>query len=140
NSLEAQRTALSMFGDAQGLKLPPLENLDREVQLKRLRAGFERMTGARAHQASERPDRFFGRDSEMQALRNYVDVVPTDGFGNALGRFVRSVRRAFVPAPPMTVWGTGGVGKTTLMAKFMLEHAQAADDKYPFAYLDFDRS
>jgi hypothetical protein len=33
----------------------------------------------------------------------------------------------------------GGLGKSTLMAKFVLDHACSWDSPFPFAYLDFDR-
>lgn len=135
STLEAERTALSMLAGVPGL--PSLEDLDRNVQLRRLLAGFERMTGA---SGSGKPDRVFGRDSDVGSLRNFVDVVPIGGLAANIGRAVRSVKRGLLGSPPFTIWGTGGVGKTTLMAKFMLEHAHAATDSYPFAYLDFDRS
>jgi hypothetical protein len=138
-TLEAERTALSMLGETPGL--PSLEALDRQVQLRRLLAGFERMTGAGGRRKAAKRDSFFGREEDLAALRNHVDVLPIDGIGAKIGRLARSVKRGLVGgAPPLAIWGTGGVGKTTLMAKFMLEHAQAASDSYPFAYLDFDRS
>ncbi|WP_141688472.1 pYEATS domain-containing protein [Bradyrhizobium paxllaeri] len=34
----------------------------------------------------------------------------------------------------------GGIGKTTLLAKFMLDHAMNQSRQFPFVYLDFDRA
>ena len=50
------------------------------------------------------------------------------------------VARTISGRAPFVIWGVGGVGKTTLISKFMLEHAEAAVGHYPFAYLDFDRN
>jgi hypothetical protein len=42
--------------------------------------------------------------------------------------------------PALGVFGPGGVGKSALVARFMLEHARLPEDaRIPFAYLDFDR-
>ena len=54
----------------------------------------------------------------------------------------RFIERIFNIAerPPLFVLGPGGCGKSTLIAKFILEHAaEEAHAQFPFAYLDFDR-
>ena len=38
------------------------------------------------------------------------------------------------------VYGRGGLGKSTLLAKFVLDHALDQLRPFPFAYLDFDRA
>jgi hypothetical protein len=83
-------------------------------------------------------DGFFGRESELDQLRNYVGVLPPVTFGGqvkrAIGKFFASQKRA-----PMIIWGVGGVGKSTLLAKFVYEHAFQGDEvEFPCAYLDFD--
>jgi hypothetical protein len=40
----------------------------------------------------------------------------------------------------MVVEARGGLGKSTLLAKFVLDHALAQSRRFPFAYLDFDRA
>ena len=40
----------------------------------------------------------------------------------------------------MIIEGLGGLGKSTLLAKFVLDHALDQARPFPFAYLDFDRA
>jgi hypothetical protein len=82
---------------------------------------------------------FRGRTNELQELRDYVGVLPP---GTILG----SVKRVFEQIlslklkPPLLLHGPGGVGKSTLLARFILDHVQALEvDRFPFIYLDFDR-
>lgn len=135
--LSARRLIATWLRGTDRFALPPLEELDRQIELRRLLAPFERMTGKLTAGAG---DRFFGRAAEMEDLRAYVGVVAADTFGQKVLRAAKSVARVFTGRQPKTVWGTGGAGKTTLIAKFMLEHARAADARFPFAYLDFDRA
>lgn len=140
NELESMRVAMTWLSRTK-VTLPPLAEIDRELELRSLLAPFERMTGKRSgSEASVRPDRFFGRDDEIEALRAYVGVVPADRFSQRLSRLGRALLRLITGHQPVNVWGAGGVGKTTLIAVFMLEHARAAASKFPFVYLDFDRS
>lgn len=134
--LEARRLAASWLRGIDKIALPPLDELDRHIELRRLLAPFERMIGRQAG----RPDRFFGRRDEIENLREYIRVIEADNWRQAIVRGVTGLVRIFVGRKPKTVWGTGGVGKTTLIAYFMLEHARAALGRFPFAYLDFDRS
>lgn|GEM_PF-5499829 len=60
---------------------------------------------------------FRGRAKELTVLRDYV--------GHSSGK-------------PLLLYGPGGIGKTTLVAKFLVDHALATE-RLPFAYLDFDR-
>lgn|GEM_PF-3546171 len=144
-SLEAVRVAVGRLGGVrERLRLPKLEDLDREIDLRRLLLQFERMvgqvSGAGGIREGARPDRFFGREAETETLRGYVGVIAAETFAMAAARAVKGVTRAITGRKPLSVWGIGGVGKTTLVAKFMLEHAQAAASRFPFAYLDFDRA
>lgn len=42
---------------------------------------------------------------------------------------------------PILLWVTGGVGKSTLLARFILDHAEIDGAKrIPYSYLDFDDS
>jgi hypothetical protein len=84
-------------------------------------------------------DFFRGRRRELEVVRNYVGVLPP---GSLRGTATRIVERVFNlhEKPPLLVFGPGGVGKSTLVARFILEHTQAIEeDRFPFAYLDFDR-
>lgn len=92
-------------------------------------------------------DNFRGRTSELNQLRTFANVVPPRGFLDSTHRVAdkaaQAVSRALLRQSPkvaLVVSGPGGVGKSTLVARFLLEHAQAhEEDRFPFAYLDFDR-
>jgi hypothetical protein len=84
-------------------------------------------------------DRFRGRVSELDELRSYIGVVPPA----SLIRRVHSAAFKWMEPerqPAMSISGPGGVGKSALVARFMLEHTRVEESaRIPFAYLDFDR-
>jgi tetratricopeptide (TPR) repeat protein len=109
--------------------LPSRVDVDRQLEWLRLLQPFERLVGTH----------FGGRASELQTLSDYVGVLPTD---SKLEMAKRSLQNfdIFARKNPLLVWGVGGVGKSTLIAKFILDHAQLdPTTRFPFAYLDFDR-
>ncbi|WAU00809.1 AAA family ATPase [Streptomyces nigrescens] len=79
---------------------------------------------------------FQGRTRELAELRDYVlrpggspaAGAPPDGHPQ---------RPALVP--PLVVHGPGGMGKTTLLAKFVLDSIHDPGGCFPFAYIDFER-
>ncbi|MBN8471197.1 ATP-binding protein [Corallococcus exiguus] len=89
---------------------------------------------------------FAGRTTELRKLSDYVGVQPPEswaGWGRReLKSLVRTVRRwADSHYQPFVVYGAGGIGKSTLMAQFLVEHArQDPERRFPFVYLDFDRA
>jgi hypothetical protein len=91
-------------------------------------------------------DRFVGRASELATLRAFVDELASEGLvemgARALGRATRVASRLVNQRAegPLVIVGGGGLGKSTLMAKFVLDHALAPGRPFPFAYLDFDRA
>jgi hypothetical protein len=93
--------------------------LDREVIEGRL-ALFETL---RPIQEITR-DGCLGRESELQRLRAYVGGPPS---------------QRLTDRPPMLVYGVGGVGKSTLIARFLLDLAEAPEPT-AWAYLDLDRA
>ncbi len=78
---------------------------------------------------------FRGRHHELQQLADYVGVMPA-GALRALRRTARTALRGY-DRPPLLITGPGGIGKSTLLAKFILDHIEQGD--VIFAYLDFDR-
>lgn len=65
-------------------------------------------------------EKFQGRTEELAQIRTYVSKV-----GHA---------------DPMLISGIGGIGKSTLLAKFILDFVEEDQaNKVPFIYLDFDR-
>lgn len=74
-------------------------------------------------------DRFAGREVELQALRDYVwnPSAPEGAIAGEAGK-------------PLVFYGPGGMGKSTLLAEFLLRDVIAEPEpRCPFAYLDFDR-
>ena len=132
--LEALRAAASMLGDVQSLHSRlPLTQLDRLIRKRRLAEQFERVCG------KDFKTEVVGRDGELEVLRAYVGVIAASSLRDTAVRALSFARRKVSGRKPLVIWGTGGVGKTTLLSRFMLEHIDAADGSYPFAYLDFDR-
>jgi hypothetical protein len=87
-------------------------------------------------------DRVVGRGAQTERLRAYVGLrepEETQALRDA-GRSTRCGRRSpFTDAnQPLLVRGIGGMGKSTLIGKFVLDHALFAGVDLPFAYLDFD--
>jgi hypothetical protein len=135
-TLEATRTAVAALEGVTTLTLPALDRLDQEVEFARLLAQFARMTGEVPGQPGSH--RFFGRDTELKTLRDYCEGVEAESYKTQFTRVIQRATRTGIV--PHVVSGVGGVGKTTLVARFMLEHVRAGRSRWPFAYLDFDRS
>ncbi|MEV4135486.1 effector-associated domain EAD1-containing protein [Dactylosporangium sp. NPDC049742] len=98
--------------------LPPAAELDARLRWLTLLQPFEHLAGPS----------FRGRSRELSRLRGYAGIAVPGPVPS-----VRSLR-------PMLIHGPGGVGKSTLLARFILEHTEVHErDRFPFAYLDFDR-
>jgi hypothetical protein len=147
-------------------KLPPLEDLTRD-ELGTIVTFTEWLTGvvdglpssealARAVARAELlyPLRqlagtgFVGRESELQRLADYVGVLPIELSDGAVTTIVRYSRRLARYAQtklegqqrPLFLHGPGGVGKSTLLARFVLEHStQPGPTALPFVLLDIDK-
>jgi hypothetical protein len=78
---------------------------------------------------------FVGRRQELRTLRSHVDALDAEWPTEALVRFVR---RHLPESPPraLVVHGLGGVGKSSLLARFILDHFD--DEKLPLAFVYFD--
>jgi hypothetical protein len=124
--------------------VPPLADLLRRVEMAELLEPLRLLVGAQGGWGGQpRSDRFVGREADLSRLRSFVDELPSP---RVWERFVRWLQRAVRPftgsLPPgaMTIEGPGGLGKSTLLAKFVLDHALGQVRPFPFAYLDFDRA
>lgn len=85
-------------------------------------------------------DGFFGRARELERLADYTDAPQARGLATERSPRVRRFTSIY-EQPPMLIYGPGGAGKSTLMARFVLDYADAEDGaRFPFAYLSFDRS
>jgi hypothetical protein len=109
--------------------LPAREAVRRRADLMTLLEPFSELAGTH----------FAGRQQELAQLRSYVGVLPP---GSLIERAKRIAEAIFDlrEKPPLVVWGVGGVGKSTLVARFILEHATLDNaERFPWAYIDFDR-
>jgi hypothetical protein len=85
-------------------------------------------------------DDFLGRDAELELLYGHVGIVPAPTMGASLRRLFRRLHDRISGARgALVVHAIGGMGKSALMAKFVLAHATPETDLL-FAYLDFDRT
>ncbi|MFD0934046.1 hypothetical protein [Methylobacterium trifolii] len=110
--------------------LPDAKLIARETAVRRLRAPFEHLLGGR----------FQGREVEQRELRSYVDVLDSQSFLESASRALEGVSRwasggrsgAYVLHAP------GGMGKSSLIAKFITDHVDTVGDTLPVAYLDWE--
>ncbi|XIE80989.1 ATP-binding protein [Streptomyces sp. SBR177] len=106
--------AVLWLGEVPGTAglLPSVEDVQRRLERARLLQPLRLLVRDAVH----------GRRRELDALRAYV-ALPTE------------------PAePPVLLHGIGGIGKSTLLARFLLDALEeAAPDGFPFACIDFER-
>ncbi|BDM69080.1 hypothetical protein HEK616_25670 [Streptomyces nigrescens] len=106
--------------------LPDTGRLQRALERARLLEPLERLV-RRAFQ---------GRARELAELRGYLDL-PGAAAPPGPPQPVPGGRP--LPVPPMVIHGPGGMGKSTLLAKFLLDNVQDPAGGIPFAYIDFER-
>jgi Cdc6-like AAA superfamily ATPase len=108
-------------------QLPSEEQVRRAVEWSVLQRQFRVLVG----------DHFRGRLKELEALREYVEVLPPQSRGASVRRTFRRIF-SLKEKPPLVIWGSGGIGKSTLLAKFILEHSEDPSG-LAVVYLDCDR-
>jgi hypothetical protein len=123
------------------ISFPPAQEIRRYQERERLLDPFRRLIGRWENGLFV--EHFRGRKKELRRLRKYVDVAKSESVLESIDR-AGSAAAAYLfnleASPPLVIYGPGGVGKSTLMAKFLLQHAEAQETKrYPFVYIDFDR-
>jgi tetratricopeptide (TPR) repeat protein len=92
--------------------LPPVDQVERALVRRSAVAVFEHLV-----------DRdFVGRSRELRTLRDRLQLFDSRQ-----------------PRGPLAIWGVGGIEKTALIARFLVEHVEAPEREwFPFAYLPFD--
>jgi hypothetical protein len=125
--------------------LPSAEQLRRIQQRRELIEPFLTLVGRSSDTPNDASrDRFVGREREVERLRAYVGIVPPDKLVDQFKRGFSSLWASVSPGAqsndPLRIEGAGGSGKSTLVAKFVLDHALIPGVRLPFAYLDFDRA
>ncbi|MFM0478762.1 ATP-binding protein [Paraburkholderia strydomiana] len=135
DALADYRTVLGWLPDGvSGLPVDAGEAL-RRIEIEEILEPFRFLTG---YEPTTGEDLFVGREAELRRLRSFVDVLDSRSMGE---RLTRSSARLFRSSSrTLIVSGIGGIGKSTLIAKFVLQHRSTNDASLPFAYLDLDRS
>ena len=111
--------------------IPNPEELRARLDYARFVAPFERLAG----------EGFVGRTMELQKLHDYVGLEEMRSSKEAVTQVFRgwllSSKRG-----PLVVYGPGGVGKSALIARFILDQdsARLAYGGFPIVYIDFDNS
>ena len=73
---------------------------------------------------------FAGREKELDQIRQFVYAQPSLDSG---------LLSSYGPRQPLLIQGIGGVGKSTLMSKFIFDHNIVLENnKLPFVVIDFD--
>ncbi|HYW17273.1 MAG TPA: hypothetical protein VE891_14110 [Allosphingosinicella sp.] len=148
--LAAAATALeALAGIPIGTAIPEASEARRLLDFAHLVEPLKILVGASDPRAGgSRSDRFVGRSDELARLRAYVDELDSENRWEMVTRGIARVGSAAAQAfhgqspGPYVLEARGGLGKSTLIAKFVLDHALAQGEhpSFAFAYLDFDRA
>ncbi|MHB8268821.1 effector-associated domain EAD1-containing protein [Bradyrhizobium sp.] len=131
SSLLGLQRASRWLGTIPGIRLPDERQLLQLIERERMLQPMRKLIA----------NGFVGRKDELAILRNYVGVLPPDRMSDYFRRAYNHVRYLMETRPPLLLHGPGGVGKSTLLAQFIVEHADpGAQYPMPFIYLDFDRA
>jgi hypothetical protein len=136
---ELQKTLIStQWCDGIVGDLPGLAAVERRLALVRLLDPLARLIHRQdGPYGTVQPDAFVGRSAELSDLRTYVGVLPSGGWID-WRQIARSAGATL--NRPFVITGLGGIGKSTLVAKFLIEHSSIDEaHRFPFVYLDFDR-
>lgn len=129
-------------------QVPAVSDLERRVRLAELLEPLRVIIGEEGGwDGAPRRDRFVGRLNELKQLRGFVDELSSHTVLESVQRATNRAASALTTAVTgkekpslMIVEARGGLGKSALMAKFLLDHALGQERPFPFAYLDFDRA
>ena len=119
------------LGSSRLRSLPSHEDIRARIQREKLLEPMRRLVVG-----------FQGREDDLRALRSYVDALPSESRLERVARSLKRLASMFRNHRPFVIHGPGGAGKSTLIAKFILDHAESKDNRgpMPFVLLDFDRS
>lgn len=110
--------------------LPDVTELQHTLERARLLQPLERLVQGQFH----------GRGRELGELQDYIGMSArstAEGPDRPTAAPAADAHLAMVP--PIVIHGPGGMGKSTLLAKFLLDSLQDHCPAFPFAYIDFER-
>lgn len=145
--LLTQQVVSWLYKLTQKLKVPSPERVARQLARETLLQPFRHLTGE--WKGGEFVSYFAGRKTELEHLYNYLSVLPPQSFRNVVSRVFHGLIDSawdYVNGRaghrPLLIHGPGGVGKSTLLAKFLLDHLTETPpkDRFPYIYVDFDLS
>lgn len=139
----AAAKAAGMLVKARPNVEPVLREMRRRLDLEEVIGPLRVLIGRRSPVGDGMgPDAFVGRELQLRELYGHVGIRPPETLRESAGRLLKSAIEAFTGSPTgaLVVHGIGGMGKSALMARFVLEHVRRDQHWLPFAYLDFDRS
>lgn len=105
---------------------PPARQVAQRLDEKRLLEPFETLGGTN----------FVGRKDELRALRSFVDLLEAESALESIGRALTRTSQALTGADAgaFVLEAPGGMGKSALISRFILDHVGAL----PFVYLDWE--
>ncbi|HEY0778933.1 MAG TPA: hypothetical protein VGD56_13265 [Gemmatirosa sp.] len=109
--LSATLQVIEWFGDGAAVPVPPVREVRRLLERETLLDRFRELAGLG----------FVGRRDELSRLRKHVEFLQAEELSEAVGR---GLRRAlgFAERPPLVIHAPGGMGKSALIARFILDH------------------
>jgi hypothetical protein len=131
-SLTHVREAVSWLSLVPGVTgLPDADEIERRLDHQRL---VEPLHSLLRHG-------FAGRTRELDVLRRHVGLLPARHWRARVADAGRTVH-GWVARPdgelPLVVTGPGGIGKSTLMARFLLDHVDRPGRRIPWVHVDFE--
>lgn len=134
------------FAKLPTVTLPTIAEARRLLEWSELLEPLRMLIGSTGGwEGKPRSDRFVGREAQLRQLRGFVDELSSRGAFEAIGRLAtrgyRAAQRLFGVRDESVRFlvARGGLGKSALMAKFVLDHALGQERPFPFVYFDFDR-
>jgi Tfp pilus assembly protein PilF/DNA polymerase III delta prime subunit len=125
--LDTQQVAEWLHGLVAGVPHP--EDVRKRLDMESLLAPFRFLVG----------NHFRGREAELNRLSAYVGVADPRTVTEAVKRAIEQIL-SLKDKPPLVIYGPGGMGKSTLLARFILLHLELNESRrFPCVYLDFDR-
>lgn len=126
-------------------ELPGASDLRRLIARREILDPFRLLVGRQVNAGPDgNEDRVVGRSAQTERLRAYVGLLDPEELRHRVTRTLDSLWSTVTLGKdanqPLLVRGIGGMGKSTLIGKFVLDHALFEGVELPFAYLDFDRA